>query len=326
MNPATLSLIIPCYNVQDYVQAALQSVWDNLSEENRQRVQWIIVNDGARDNTPAVIESFIAQNLTAKNVPHQYITQENAGLSAARNTGLAHATGDYVLFLDSDDIFVQAALDKILAVLDQYQPDIVEFDAQMFHQYSDLTFAAPTLFGDYFRDTQNLNPPSSLHRAFEENRWYVWSRCYRRALLHQHPFVAGKLFEDMMFTPYVYLAAQSFYALPEVLLGYRQNAGSITANVSQRHIDDLFLAFTMALDKIPNYPNHQAELRILQFKTWRLMVAYAVKRFLKTRDVAFLQHIQRYRAQAKARFGVDFGWCVGYFLGSLWRRWRKKWA
>lgn len=153
MNPTTLSLIIPCYNVQDYVQAALQSVLDNLSEENRQRVQWIIVNDGSRDNTPAIIEQFIAQHLIAKNVPHQYITQQNAGLSAARNTGLAHATGDYVLFLDSDDIFVQAALDKILAVLDQHQPDIVEFDAQMFHQYSDLTFATPTLFGDYFRDT-----------------------------------------------------------------------------------------------------------------------------------------------------------------------------
>lgn len=135
MNPTTLSLIIPCYNVQDYVQAALQSVWDNLSEENRQRVQWIMVNDSARDNTSAVIESFIAQHLLAKNVPHQYITQQNSGLSAARNTGLAHATGDYV---------------------------------------------------------------------------------------------------------------------------------------------------------------------------------------------AFLQHIQRYRAQTKARFGVDFGWCVGYFLGSLWRRWRKK--
>ena len=225
-----ISLIIPCYNVQNYVQAALQSVADSLSPEHRGQVEWLIVDDGATDQTPDIIARFAAQVLQPQQIPHRIIRQSNAGLSAARNTGLAHAQGEYVLFLDSDDIFVQAALDKILAVLAQQQPDIIEFDAQMFVQPSDLSPQNPTLYGQYFRDTAGKDHQSSLQRAFEENRWYVWSRCYRRSLLERHPFIVGKLFEDMMFTPYVYLDAHTVYRLPEVLLGYRQNAGSITAN------------------------------------------------------------------------------------------------
>ena len=198
-----ISLIIPCYNVQNYVQAALQSVADSLSPEHRAQVEWLIVDDGATDQTPDIIARFAEQVLQPQQTPHRIIRQSNAGLSAARNTGLAHAQGEYVLFLDSDDIFVQAALDKILAVLAQQQPDIIEFDAQMFVQPSDLSPQNPTLYGQYFRDTVGKDHQSSLQRAFEENRWYVWSRCYRRSLLERHPFIAGNMFEEMMYTPYV---------------------------------------------------------------------------------------------------------------------------
>ena len=319
-----ISLIIPCYNVQNYVQAALQSVADSLSPEHRGQVEWLIVDDGATDQTPDIIARFAAQVLQPQQIPHRIIRQSNAGLSAARNTGLAHAQGEYVLFLDSDDIFVQAALDKILAVLAHQQPDIIEFDAQMFVQPSDLSPQNPTLYGQYFRDTAGKDHQSSLQRAFEENRWYVWSRCYRRSLLERHPFIVGKLFEDMMFTPYVYLDAHTVYRLPEVLLGYRQNAGSITANVNMRHINDLYFALETAFQQAAALPQHAPCLAILQRKTWRLIVAYCVKLFLKTRDVQYLRQVRQFRAQTRARFGCDLGWQWGYFAGSLLKRLPKK--
>lgn len=324
MMKPTISLIIPCYNVADYVQAALQSVLDNLSENAYARVECVMVNDGSSDETPQLVQDFIAQKMATKNMVYHYIDQNNAGLSAARNAGLQAAQGDYVLFLDSDDIFVHGALDKILAVLDKESPDIVEFDAQMFVQLSDLRADAPTLYGDYFRDVALLDSAGSLQRAFEENRWYVWSRCYRRELLQKHTFIVGKLFEDMLFTPYVYLDAHKMVRLPEVLLAYRQNAGSITANVSQRHIRDLHSALEMAWDKMSDYPQQQTELRMLQLKTWRLMVAYAVKLFLKTRDVAYLRLIEDFRKQCRARGQQDLGWQLAYFSRSIARRyWRK---
>mgnify|MGYP007014615557 FL=1 len=114
------------------------------------------------------------------------------------------------------------------------------------------------------------------------------------------------------------------HRLPEVLLGYRQNAGSITANVNMRHINDLYFALETAFQQAAALPQHASCLAILQRKTWRLIVAYCVKLFLKTRDVQYLRQVQQFRAQTRARFGCDLGWQWGYFAGSLLKRLPKK--
>ena len=103
MMTATLSIIIPCYNVEDYVQAALQSILDNTSKKYHNRLQLLIINDGSTDQTWDKIQEWLI-NLDNLSISYQLINQPNAGLSAARNAGMAQATGNYWLFLDSDDI------------------------------------------------------------------------------------------------------------------------------------------------------------------------------------------------------------------------------
>ncbi len=315
----TLSIIVPCYNVAPYVRAALQSVLDNLSEANRSRAELIIVNDGATDATPKIIADFAQTGP----VPTQIINQENAGLSAARNAGMARAQGDYWLFLDSDDVYHNHALDKILAAIDAHTPSIIEFDATVF--YGETNWAAQTLYHAYFADIANeRQPETTLIRAFEENRWYVWSRCYHRKLFENQTFERDKLFEDFMTVPYLYFAANTIFKLPESLLGYRQNTASITANISHRHLNDIFYGLQKAIRAQTQYPNHLTELHILQIKTWRLIVAYAVKKFLRTRETAYLADVQRFRAQMRQEFGQDWGWQLGYFSSVVWKRLLEK--
>ncbi|XXQ69198.1 glycosyltransferase family 2 protein [Neisseriaceae bacterium B1] len=301
----TLSLIIPCYNVEKYITAALQSVLDNLSPSKDTRVECLIVNDGATDNTAQLIENFAQNQFSTRQIAYQIITQANVGLSAARNSGMNVAQGEYWLFLDSDDVFENKALDKILAAIDAHQPDIIEFDATLFQDTG--ARATHTIYHDYFRQ------PFSLTRAFEENRWYVWSRCYHKKLFEHHRFEQGKLFEDMMTIPYLYLQAKHFFRLPESLLGYRQNSGSITANVGKRHLNDIFFAMQKAIRAEKIYPNHLLQLHILQDKTWRLLVAYSVKKFLRTHDLSFLTDIQDYRQTIRQEFQRDWGWQFSYF-------------
>lgn len=317
-----LSIIIPCYNVQDYVHAALQSILDNTQPENRPRLELIIINDGATDQTPAIIAQFAQRSPIAARVIHQ----ANAGLSAARNAGIAQARGDYYFFLDSDDILHHRAIDKILDNLSQHQPDILEFDATVF--YGEQNWAAHSLYHAYFADIADLaaqgQPETQkIQRAFAENRWYAWSRVYHRKLFAQQQFEVGKLFEDFMTVPYLYFAAERIFRLPESLLGYRQNAASITANISHRHLADIFYGLQKAIAAEAHYPNHLAELHILQLKTWRLIVAYSVKQFLRTRDAAYLANVSKFRAQLPAP-QKNWGWQLGYFGGVVGKRlWAK---
>ena len=90
-----VSAIVPCYNSEQFLAETL----DNLLGQTLKEVQIILMNDGSTDSTPQIIADYAAKhpNILA-------LSQENAGVSAARNNGMTHATGKYTLFLDGDDL------------------------------------------------------------------------------------------------------------------------------------------------------------------------------------------------------------------------------
>lgn len=108
----TFSIIIPAYNVAGFITKTLQAVIDQTFED----YELIVVNDGSSDETAGVVESFLQAKLDKSKF--QVITQKNGGVSAARNTGLDLAKGNYLYFLDSDDLidedFLQRAYDHFL--------------------------------------------------------------------------------------------------------------------------------------------------------------------------------------------------------------------
>jgi glycosyltransferase involved in cell wall biosynthesis len=107
-----VSIIIPTYNRAGYLTESVQSVLDQSFGD----FELIVVDDGSTDNTKEAIESF--------KDPHiRYIYQENRGISAARNTGIKHSSGEYVAFLDSDDLRLPRYLEKNVELLDS-RPDI----------------------------------------------------------------------------------------------------------------------------------------------------------------------------------------------------------
>jgi hypothetical protein len=107
---ARVSVVIPCFNQGRYLRDAVQSVL----AQTRQPDEIIIINDGSTHETAEVAAC-------CKSV--DYIVQENRGLAAARNTGLRHATANYILFLDSDDVLLPKAIEHCLDVFSA-QPDV----------------------------------------------------------------------------------------------------------------------------------------------------------------------------------------------------------
>ncbi|MFH6999065.1 glycosyltransferase family 2 protein [Flavobacterium sp. FlaQc-57] len=105
-NNPLVSIIVPCYNQAQYLPEALQSIID----QTHTNWECIIVDDGSLDNTQGVVEKWINTDFRFK-----YIYKENGGLSSARNAGLDHATGEFIQFLDSDDVLDNLKLELSLA-------------------------------------------------------------------------------------------------------------------------------------------------------------------------------------------------------------------
>ena len=125
-----VSVIVPVYNVENYIIECLNSIVKIIPTDGSTEV--IIVNDGSPDNSINLIENYILNlNDNIKNNFH-ILSQENRGLSGARNTGINNAKGRYLAFLDSDDVLQGDFFNDILAIIKKHNPDIVEFRAIRF--------------------------------------------------------------------------------------------------------------------------------------------------------------------------------------------------
>ena len=116
-----LSIILPVYNVEKFLPACLDSIYNQDIAEDEFEI--IAVIDGSPDNSKAVLFDYSKAH---KNI--KVIEQENSGVSVARNNGLIHATGKYVWFIDPDDLIVKNCFKKIYESLEEYNADVFELD------------------------------------------------------------------------------------------------------------------------------------------------------------------------------------------------------
>ena len=190
-----LSLIIPVYNVEQYIGRCLQSCLcqPHVAADD---YELVIVNDGTKDNSMHVVEE-----MTRSCTNVTIINQHNQGLSMARNAGLKAAQGEYVWFIDSDDWIEEGCLHEIIQRLTQTDVDILQL------QYRNV----------YTDGTPDDEHYSTIKGVMKSKDWFVRNdyyaavpfMVYRKALLetHQLQFQPGIYHEDSEFKPkVVYLA------------------------------------------------------------------------------------------------------------------------
>ncbi len=207
----TFSIIVPVYNVEAYLSQCLES----LQAQDYTDFEVICVNDGSTDRSREILSEW-----DEKFPQIRVIDRKNGGLSAARNTGLQAATGDYVVFIDSDD-WVEP---KMLAQLakEANGEDMICFACR---QTDNNTY--DTLDPEQSDGWSYYNRHALEHR--EVSFVCVWQRCYRRVFLEENGlrFLEGILHEDNEFTPQACLKAKSIKVIPDILYNYRVRSGSI---------------------------------------------------------------------------------------------------
>lgn len=234
-NSVTLSIIIPVYNVERYIRACLNSVFHQDAHSLSYEV--IVVNDGTPDTSMAIVEEFARQhdNLAV-------INQENQGLSCARNAGLEIAKGEYVWFVDSDDVIVKDALLSIEALLLQNTPDIFCFD--IFVQKE----------GEDGKKCQSLFTKQRFRRYYGEQKeaafYYrkmpigiVQEFLFKQKFLNRNSgtrFTPHIYHEDVDFLVRCYTCAESIMPIQQALYVYRvRETGSITTTFNIKRFHDM---------------------------------------------------------------------------------------
>lgn len=252
-----LSLIVPFYNLADYFGQLLQSIEAQLTEQ----VQIILVCDGASDGSLELAKRHIA----ASAMPQLYLLlcQQNAGVSVARNNGIYHASGDYIGFIDADDLLLPGYIKALLDVIQQRQPDLIELGYKRFTDSSALNDAKTRYL---HRSSGWLQKDKAVTEVFKVNQWFPWLRVYRRKMAMDFQFPAGIAFcEDVMAMPALYQAAERLYHLRLPLYAYREHQASASFNVKAEHQQQLQNFFTQ-LQQQQTYPDlHPLWRHILLF-------------------------------------------------------------
>lgn len=213
-----LSVIIPIYNVEKYIEICIKSLLDNDLDVSEYEI--IVVDDESPDNSLNIVKELANQYSNIK-----IISQKNKGLGGARNTGISNSSGEYLLFLDSDDWYLNNTLKNLISIADKYNLEILEFAAQGITSNGGISF--------HFFNSTNKNVLSGV--AYYNTIRYLNSACnklYKRNfLVNNNLFFLEKIFiEDFEFNTRVFFKAKRVMATDYLVAQFLQSENSITRN------------------------------------------------------------------------------------------------
>ena len=219
---AEISIIIPVYNVEQYLAECLVSVINQTLQD----IEIICVDDGSTDGSADILKEYAIKDSRIK-----IILQKNKGAGAARNTGMQYATGKYYAFLDSDDFFEKDMLEKAYSEAEKQQADIVVFGCDLFInskkvfepcnysiQYSLLPDKKPFAGTDIKKD------------VFKVFVGWAWDKLFRADFIKTNniTFQEQRTTNDMLFVFSAVVKADRISVIPDILAHYRREEGSLS--------------------------------------------------------------------------------------------------
>ena len=204
-----LSIIIPVYNVEKYLNKCLKSVFIDLPI----KTEVIIINDGSPDNSEEIIKDF-----QKKHKEIVYIKKENGGLSSVKNVGLKKARGKYVIFLDSDDYVSSNMYNTMLKKIIKEDADLVYSDVMMVYEDGTIKYIS----------MKNYDYNDILMQILDGNLMAAsWNKIVKKELYDGLIFPEGYNNEDISVSPVLFLRAKSIKHIQSPFYKYLQRTGSI---------------------------------------------------------------------------------------------------
>lgn len=220
------------YRVEPWLRACIESLQPQLDEG----VELVFVDDASPDGSAALVEQLLPQARLIRQ-------PENRGVSAARNRLLDEARGDYLWFIDPDDLVEPGVLGRLKALIGQHRPDLVSCDFRVFDDGPSTASLKPR-----HRHIASFDGPSGvpmedvnqrLRGFFVHGQFHPWSKVVRRACWPADlRFPDGRVFEDMAVYPRLLLHTPRHLHVAEVWIAYRQRGGSLLSRLDVQRLDD----------------------------------------------------------------------------------------
>lgn len=317
-----VSVIVPVYNVSEYIERC----WDSIRNQTYKNIEVLFVDDGGTDDSVAKLEGYLAAEDTVEaRILHH---ARNRGLSAARNTGLEAATGEYVYFLDSDDDITPDCIESLVAPLSKNNYDLVVGDY--------------TLVGEGGRSPLNLDEGAvetneEVMRTYSDGEWYVmaWNKLCRKEFLIDNDlfFKEGLIHEDVLWTFKVACKAENLYVVKKPIYNYYVRSSSIMTSMSiekdanvYAEVFDCIVSFVKSEGR--EYGRYEYALvegkkaGILYSLLQKKEVSLYKKIYRRFRKLSFANSYHAYR-KGIIGFGYlvrDFHYLLPEILGSMYKR------
>lgn len=256
-----ISVIVPVYNVEKYLIRCVNSI---LNQEYHD-FELILVDDGSPDQSPQICD-----NLKLRDSRIQVVHKENGGLSDARNAGLKVARGDYIAFVDSDDVVSKHYLSILYNALSNSECDIAVCSFAKFSKeisYEPIVEEKPEIVSGY----------EMLNRIYSEDHMeylqtvVAWNKLYRKSLFDNIHFPKGMIHEDEATTYRLYFKAEKVALVQSKLYFYYQN----NEGIMKRKFNVNRLDYLLALRDRYNFYMENG-LDGLATKTASLLYTYTV--------------------------------------------------
>ena len=295
INVEKITLIVPIYNVEDYLEQCL----DSIQNQTYKNFICIMVNDGSTDNSKEIAEKFLSDKRFI------LINQENKGLSGARNTGLDYffeksveqQIGNYVSFIDSDDVISPDYLEYFVANIEP-DVDIIEANIHTFFDDDIPVFSNDEKKSEFIIESVKDKLINQLDKAI---RVSIFPRLIHKRVLSTKFFPEGKIFEDLAVMPILIKESKKWKKLPKEIYGYRVREGSITnAKFSKRNLD-IFPVLNSFREGFKNRNNEEKilveKIRLDHFK-WHYRTFVPEKHYLAP---LYLYNIFKIKVKLKIR-------------------------
>lgn len=229
---ALVSIIIPVYNVEQYVRECLDSIINQTYKE----LEIIIINNGSTDFSGAICEEYVNKDNRIC-----YILQENSGVSVARNTGLDNAKGKYVCFCDSDDTYELDYVETMIQTMRDKQADFVICG---FNQI----VAGEKRKCSNIENSQFINQEVLIENIFLKNNigGFVWNKLFKKELLDGVCFDENyQICEDTDFVLQYVNNCTRIYVMKQALYNYRDRQGSAVNSIDNLYDKDFRLKYAV---------------------------------------------------------------------------------